>query len=96
MMYNEQPKPVQQSLEFYPSHPVQQSLEFLPLDFSQNLYGAHDTGMVQQQQQQQHSATPTPSQASYMTDTSFMTDDNVPGLLMSACSHEGGDTANFQ
>lgn len=84
MMYNDQFKPV-----------VQQSLEFLPLDHNQGSFFGDNEGEMMPHHLQHHAGTPTPSQASYMTDTSFMTDDNVPGLMMSGSNQNSRETTTF-
>lgn len=92
MMYNDQAN----------MKPVQQSLEFLSMEYGQTgFFGDPHSDLMmlndqQHQQQQQQSYTPTPSQASYMSDSGFLTDDNIPALMMPGSNQNSRETTAFQ
>lgn len=96
MMYDEDVKPP------FP----QQNLDYLPMEYGQGggffATNGHEEGMVHHQhhhhQQRQQLVTPTASQGSYMTDTSYLTDGDVPGLMMSGGRphDDGREAMGFQ
>ncbi|CZT22227.1 uncharacterized protein RCC_08096 [Ramularia collo-cygni] len=87
-MYSEQ-KPTLQNLDYLPVE---------PMDYAQGgIHNGLEFEMMQQQYNHHFPCTPTPSQASYMTESSYMTDDAVPPLMMSANSHNNSrENTTFQ